>query len=268
MSFYSLLETALLSDNVDLKKESTHRCIEYCTKNILPQSNSARVFEKPSYASFCTIVPTDKLPMRNHLDTPQGLATLVHAIAHIEYSAIDLALDAVYRFDKMPLEFKQDWLKVADDEIRHFKMLEKILHALGYKYGDFPVHQGFFDIAKDTSRSPLYRMAIIPRYYEASGLDVNPQIIKKLHNKRKDPLVAELIKTLEVILKEEIDHVSKGDKWFRYLCDESGVNIDIYFSILDEFRLGLGNRKHINVEARRQAGFSCEEIKKLGAKDC
>lgn len=268
MSFYPLLETALLSDSIEVKKECVDNCLEYCTKNILPASNTPKVFKIPSYASFCIIVPTNQLPQRKNFDTPKGLATLVHAIAHIEYSAIDLALDAVYRFGEMPLAFKQDWLMVADDEIRHFVMLEKILEKLGYKYGDFPVHQGFFDIAKDTAHSPLYRMAIVPRYYEASGLDVNPQIIKKLHNKRKDSTVAALIEALEIILQEEIGHVAKGDKWFRHLCKESNKSIDVYFDILEEFNLGLRNRTHINIKARKEAGFSCDEIKKLGATTC
>jgi len=115
-------------------------------------------------------------------------------------------------------------------------------------------------------------MAIIPRYYEASGLDVSPQIIKKLHNKRKNPQVKKLIDALNIIYAEEIDHVFKGNKWFKYLCAQEGIEEgkeeDAYFDILERYDLLSKHRPHINVEARKEAGFSCFEIKKLGAKEC
>ncbi len=147
----------------------------------------------------------------------------MHSIAHIEYSAIDLALDAVYRYPQMPLVYKRDWLEVASDEIRHFRMLDTLLKDLGYCYGDFPVHSGLFDAANHTAHNILDRMAIVPRYFEASGLDVSPQIIKKLANKHKIPAVMKLIDTLNIIYKEEIDHVLKGDRWFKYLCQRRGL---------------------------------------------
>jgi uncharacterized ferritin-like protein (DUF455 family) len=201
-------------------------------------------------------------------DTKEGLGTLIHAITHIEYSAIDLALDAVYRFVEMPVEYKIDWLVVAEDEIRHFKMLQGLLHELGYRYGDFPVHCGLFDTAKHTADSVLDRMAIVPRYYEAGGLDVNPQIVKKIENRRKNPLVQNLIEALDVIYDEEIEHVYKGDKWFKYLCKREGYDESIYFEILKRYKLLTKHRPHINVDARKEAGFTCEEIKRLGAKEC
>jgi len=147
-------------------------------------------------------------------------------------------------------------------------MLNKLLNELGFKYGDFPVHCGLFDASVHTRGDILDRMAIIPRYYEASGLDVNPQIIKKLHNKRKNLQVAKLIDALNIIYKEEIDHVYKGDKWFRYLCNAPGEEERIYFEILERYNLLDKHRPHVNVDARKEAGFSCSEIKKLGAKEC
>jgi uncharacterized ferritin-like protein (DUF455 family) len=111
-------------------------------------------------------------------------------------------------------------------------------------------------------------MAVVPRYYEASGLDVNPQIMKKLENKRKNPQVKALIEALEVILEEEIDHVHKGDRWFKYLCAQEGLEESVYFEILERYRLLEKHRPHINVEARKKAGFVCDEIRKLGAKEC
>jgi len=270
MKLYKRLEEAILSDDILVKETLTTQCLEYCNQNNVSCNEDFKpiVFEKPSYASICHIVDSRELPARKDFDSNEGLATLVHAIAHIEYSAIDLALDAVYRFPDMPMEYKVDWLVVAEDEIRHFKMLKELLDALGYAYGDFPVHCGLFDAAEHTANSILDRMAIIPRYYEASGLDVNPQIIKKLDNKRKKPLVKQLIDALNIIYDEEIEHVHKGDKWFKYLCKKEGLDESIYFEILECYKLLNKHRPHINVNARKEAGFTCTEIKKLGAKEC
>ena len=270
MNIYKILETAISSDDIDIKEKLTVQCLEYCNQNKVSCEADFRptVFETPSYASKCHIVDPRELPARKDFDSPEGLATLVHAIAHIEYSAIDLALDAVYRFPEMPMAYKVDWLVVAEDEIRHYKMLDELLVSLGYKYGDFPVHCGLFDAAEHTAHAVLDRMAIVPRYYEASGLDVNPQIIKKLDNKRKNPLVKKLIDALNVIYDEEIEHVHKGDKWFKYLCKKEGLDESVYFEILERYKLLSKHRPHINVEARKEAGFTCDEIKKLGAKEC
>ena len=270
MNIYELLEQAIESDNITFKEKLTLQCLEYCKQNQVSYEDDfkALVFKQPSYASICHIVDPRQLPARKDFDNPEGLATLVHAITHIEYSAIDLALDAVYRFPDMPMEYKVDWLVVAQDEIRHFKMLKELLDELGYKYGDFPVHCGLFDAAEHTGHSILDRMAIIPRYYEASGLDVNPQIIKKLDNKRKNPIVKKLIDALNIIYDEEIDHVYKGDKWFKYVCHMQGLDESVYFEILERYKLLSKHRPHINVDARKEAGFTCSEIKKLGAKVC
>ena len=271
MNFYALLESAISSSEIALKEAYAEQCLAYCTENRIENDEDflPGVFEEPSYATLCTIVDPRALPSRKDFETPQGLATLVHAVAHIEYSAIDLALDAVYRYPFMPTEYKCDWLEVAVDEIRHFKMLDALLEDLGYRYGDFPVHSGLFDAAKHTASDVLERMAVIPRYYEASGLDVNPQIIRKLHNKRNHPQVRRMIEALEVIYDEEIVHVQKGDKWFRFLCRERGVDAESrYMEILDAYSLSQKHRPHINVEARKEAGFSCGELLKLGAKEC
>ena len=270
MNLYEILETAITSDDILLKEALTAQCLEYCNENQVSSEEGFMPlhFEQPSYASKCHIVDPRQLPARKDFDNPEGLATLIHAITHIEYSAIDLALDAVYRFPDMPLEYKIDWLVVASDEIRHFKMLKALLDELGYGYGDFPVHCGLFDAAEHTAGSILDRMAIIPRYYEASGLDVNPQIVKKLDNKRKNPTVKKLIEALDIIYAEEIEHVHKGDKWFKYLCKENNLDESVYFEILERYKLLSKHRPHINVDARKEAGFTCVEIKKLGAKVC
>jgi len=270
MKLYKILEEALTSDCIETKEKLTQQCFEYCSQNEFISSEGFQplMFDKPSYINKCEIVDPKKLKTRKDFDKPEGLATLIHAIAHIEYSAIDLALDAVYRYPTMSQHFKVDWLEVALDEIRHYKMLETLLIELGFKYGDFPVHCGLFDAANHTADNILDRMAIIPRYYEASGLDVNPQIIKKLDNKRKLIHVKKLIEILNIIYDEEIIHVNKGDFWFKYICKVENLDTSIYFKILEKYKLLEKQRPHINVDARQKAGFSCSELKKLGDIEC
>ncbi len=270
MNFYQILEQAIRSDDISVKETLSAQCLEYCSQNEVRVEDtfSPMTFQDPSYSSRCTIVPPSDLPHRKDFGSSEGLATLVHSIAHIEFSAIDLALDAVYRYPQMSMAYKKDWLEVASDEIRHFKMLEGLLQEIGYTHGDFPVHSGLFDAAQKTRHSILDRMAVVPRYFEASGLDVSPFIIKKLENKRKIPAVAKLIEILDIIYKEEIDHVLKGDRWFKYLCEQEGKSEEVYFEILEQYGLLDKHRPHVNVLARKEAGFTCVEIKKLGAKEC
>ncbi len=271
MNFYKTLEIALRSDDIDTKDRAVTSLIEYCSQNQLSTQIdfTPTIWQEPSYSHICQIVSPRDLPARKDFDTSRGLATLVHAITHIEFSAIDLALDAVYRFPDMPIEYKLDWLVVAEDEIRHFRMLLEILHSLGYKYGDMAVHQGLFDASMHTASDVLDRMAVIPRHYEASGLDVNPQIIKKIENRAKNPIVAEIIKALNIILDEEVEHVRKGDRWFRWICKERDLAPEATFKeILQKYHLLSRAKPHMNVTARRKAGFACEELLDLGAKRC
>ena len=270
MNIYAILEQAIISDDILVKEKLTARCLLYCSQNEVSVEESfvPKIFSEPSYAGRCTIVAPKELRTRKDFDTAEGLATLVHSIAHIEYSAIDLALDAVYRYPQMPNNYKTDWLEVANDEIRHYQMLDELLNDLGFSYGDFPVHCGLFDAANNTAHNILDRMAIVPRYFEASGLDVSPQIIKKLENKHKIPAVAKLIDSLKIIYEEEIDHVQKGDRWFKYLCEKEGKDEEVYFEILAHYDLLDKHRPHVNVDARKEAGFTCSEIKRLGAKEC
>ena len=267
---FDKLEAAILTDDIDLKERIITESLRYCNSKDIKQSDAPppKHFTQPSYASKCQIVTPRALPARNDFESKEGLATLVHAIVHIEYSAIDLALDAVYRYRDVTSDYRIDWLEVASDEVRHFKMLADLLKTLGFSYADFPVHSGLFDAACHTAHSHIERMAVIPRYYEASGLDVGPRIIKKLHTRRKNPFISKLLYLLDLIYEEEIVHVQKGDKWFKYLCNQQGESTDIYFDILHAYGLLEKHRPNLNVHGRKAAGFSCEEIKRLGAKTC
>ncbi|NND44991.1 MAG: ferritin-like domain-containing protein [Xanthomonadales bacterium] len=196
---------------------------------------------------------------RRRLGSAAGRAALVHAIAHIEFNAINLALDAVYRFRGMPDAYYLDWLSVAADEARHFGLLATRLQALGHEYGDFPAHNGLWEMAERTAGSCLERMALVPRVLEARGLDVTPGMIARLEA-ANDP---ETVQVLEVILEEEVRHVEIGSRWFRYVCDQAGLEPDhTFIELLDKHFAGQ-LRGPFNLPARREAGFSPVEIAEL-----
>ena len=268
MDFYKELQKALISENINTKELIINSAIEYCQNNLPLNNSEIESFKTPSYSKICKIVSPKELPKRRDLASKDGLIALLHSITHIEFSAIDLALDAAYRFRDLPKEFILDWLIVAQDEVRHFKMLISLLKKAGAQYGDLPVHSSLFEMAVKTEKSALERMAIIPRYFEASGLDVNPKIIQKLKNYKQTDIIKETIEALDIIYKEEIDHVRKGDKWFRYLCNKNSLDVaTTYKKIITKFHL-KSRAEQYNVNARKEAGFSCEELIDLGVKKC
>ena len=249
--FYSQLEKIIECSNIPQKFEMFNDLYQNLNKFDFKSTESPQIFKKPSYESFCKVVPPAKVLRRRGFETDEKKAVLLHAIVHIEYSAIDLALDACYRFRNLPKEYYLDWLEVADDEIRHFNLINTLLKKTGYKYGDFEVHNSLFEASQKTNKL-LSRMAVIPRWYEAGGLDANEKIIEKL-KKYNDPFANEVIKALEIILKEEIPHVQKGDKWFKWECKRQNLEpIKTYFEIIDEFFKNW-KKKEINVSARLKA---------------
>jgi uncharacterized ferritin-like protein (DUF455 family) len=189
----------------------------------------------------------------------EGRAAFIHAVAHIEFNAIDLAWDAVYRFRGMPAGYYADWVSVANDEARHFTMLRGRLRELGYDYGDFDAHNGLWEMAEKTAGCGLARMALVPRVLEARGLDVTPGMIVKLRS-LGDDATADI---LEVILREEVGHVAAGSRWYRWHCERAGVEPRARFrELLHEYATGVLH-KPFNTEARLQAGFDLEELESL-----
>lgn len=201
------------------------------------------------------LVPPKQLPKRK-LGSKEGHASLMHSIAHIEFNAVNLALDAVYRFQDMPYEYYRDWLGVAGEESYHFQMVREHLNSLGYEYGDMPAHNGLWLTTYETDHDPLVRMALVPRTLEARGLDVTPPMINKLRaigDKRG-------VEILKILLRDEIGHVEVGTRWFRYLCEQRRLNpFSEFQSIINTYFHG-DLRGPFNYEARIQAGFSEEEI--------
>ena len=196
---------------------------------------------------------------QRRIGTPQGHAALIHAVAHIEFNAINLACDAASRFQGLPEEYYGDWLCVAADEARHFALLRDRLHALGYEYGDFPAHNGLWELAQKTADDPLRRMALVPRVMEARGLDVTPGMMQRFA-RIGDQATVDI---LEVILREEVGHVEAGSRWFRYLCEQRGLEPEHhYFELLNTYFRG-GIQCPLHREARLQAGFSEQELERL-----
>ncbi len=198
------------------------------------------------------------LPRRG-FGSDEGRAAFIHAVAHIEFNAIDLAWDAVYRFRGMPHAFYADWVSVAKDEARHFAMLRARLNELGHDYGDFDAHNGLWEMAEKTAHDGLARMALVPRVLEARGLDVTPGMIVKLRA-LGDDATADI---LDVILREEVAHVAAGSRWYRWHCERAGVEPRTRFrELLREHATGVLH-KPFNIEARLQAGFDLDELESL-----
>lgn len=226
------------------------------------------IFDAPSYAGHLNYCDQKEAPKRSKLGAARGQILLLHSIAHIEYSAIDLALDAAYRFRELGDEFIADWLKVADDEVRHFVMIDALLHEMGSFYGEHTVHDALFEASKNTP-TLLERMAVVPRYLEANGLDATPLILEKLESLRKDTMVTKIIAALQIILDEEVDHVRRGDRWFHYACERENVSADVFFEIIERhYPQSFPRKTAVNCDARKSAGFACHELEKISLVKC
>ena len=200
---------------------------------------------------------------RRSLHSETGRAVLLHALAHIEFNAINLALDIVWRFADMPMAFYRDWLKVAREEAHHFKLLQTRLNTLECAYGDFPAHNGLWEMATKTTDDLLARLALVPRTLEARGLDASPAIRDKLAQAGDTESAA----TLDIILRDEIGHVAIGNHWYRHVCQERGLDpVTTYDDLAKRYRAPR-LRGPFNLEARRLAGFSETELIQLQATD-
>lgn len=193
---------------------------------------------------------------------PEGLAALLHAIAHIEFNAINLALDAAWRFEGLPLAFHHDWLRVAAEEAYHFTLLAGHLASLGHAYGDFDAHDGLWAMCEKTAGDVTARMALVPRTLEARGLDATPQIQQKLRQVGT-PAALRAVEILDVILRDEVGHVAIGNHWYRFLCDREGLDPVAHYAVLAERYAAPKLYPPFNEEARRRAGFSPEELAAL-----
>lgn len=204
------------------------------------------------------LVPPYKVEQRK-TSTPEGYAAMLHAICHIEFNAINLALDAAYRFRTLPEDFTLDWLRVAKEESEHFSLMRARLQSYGYDYGDFSAHGHLWDMAYKTAFDPLLRMALVPRVLEARGLDVTPAIREKV-KQRGDTATCEV---LDIIYRDEVGHVQIGNRWYQYLCAQRGLEpIALFRQLLRRYDMFIF-RGYVNLEARERAGFSAFEMAML-----
>jgi len=200
-----------------------------------------------------------RLVKRRSMITLEGRAILIHALAHIEFNAINLALDAIWRFAGMPREYYADWLHVADEEALHFSLLNRHLQGHGHAYGDFPAHSSLWEMAEKTQHDILARIALVPRTMEARGLDATPQVRAKLA--QAGDMAAAAI--LDIILRDEIGHVAIGNRWYNWLCVQRGLEpVATYAHLATEYRAPV-MRGPFNLAARRAAGFSESELAEL-----
>lgn len=205
------------------------------------------------------VSPTQVKP--RSIQSVAGRAALVHSLAHIELNAVNLALDVIWRFPGMPAQFYTDWLDVAKDEALHFNLLDRHLATLSHHYGDFPAHNGLWDMAEKTKTDLLARLALVPRTLEARGLDLSPLIRDKLKQVGDLPGAA----ILDVILKDEIGHVAIGNRWYRWVCTQRQLDpVGTYAALAEKYRAPL-QRGPFNLEARRAAGFDEAELAALCA---
>ena len=208
--------------------------------------------QRPQLVEHITLKPPS-------MRTPAGIAALVHAIAHIEFNAINLALDVAWRFPGMPEAFYRDWLRIAAEEALHFTLLRDHLLTLGYDYGDFDAHNAMWDMAERTRHDLLARIALVPRTLEARGLDASPGVKRKLIGAGDSKAGA----ILDIILRDEIGHVAAGNRWYRFLCAQRGLDPIATYAELAERHQAPKLRAPFNLEARRAAGFDEAELAAL-----
>jgi uncharacterized ferritin-like protein (DUF455 family) len=215
-----------------------------------------QVVENPGRPLKPALVPPASLPRRRNLAQAENRAALLHAFAHIEFNAINLALDAIYRFRDMPAQYYADWLRIAVEEAYHFNLLREHLNSLGFDYGDFDAHNSLWEMAVRTDADVMARMALVPRILEARGLDAVPPIREKLAAVN-DTRACEI---LDIILRDEIGHVRIGNHWYHWCCEQRGLEpIATFVALLRDYDAPVF-RGTLNHLARLEAGFSEDEM--------
>ena len=204
------------------------------------------------------LVHPARVPRRSPFK-PEGLAALLHAIAHIEFNAINLALDAAWRFEGLPREFHLDWVGVAAEEAYHFGLLTQLLGELGHAYGDFAAHDNLWTMCTRTQDDVVARMALVPRTLEARGLDATPQIQERLRTVGT-PLALRAVDVLEIILSDEVGHVAIGNRWYRWLCARENLNPVTHYAHLAAHYDAPRLHPPFNEVARKRAGFHDDEL--------
>jgi len=261
MNIYQAAYNCLMLNDVEQKRQQTHALYEDWKQHKYHRNGNAQTVERidiPGRPDRPELVPPGQVKQRK-LSSEEGRATLIHAITHIEFNAINLALDAIYRFRDMPDDYYTDWLQVASEEAYHFGLLHERLQKLGYRYGDMPAHNGLWEMTIKTDHDVMVRMALVPRVLEARGLDVTPGMMKRLESIGDHESVA----ALKIILRDEIGHVAIGSRWFHYCCAQRSLESRPTFrKLLLKYMKGP-LRGPFYTEARLKAGFTEQELQEL-----
>ncbi len=249
------LEILALVDPIDKAVQTRALFAELKLASIVPEATCATAEPIPGRPALPRLVSPNAVPRRSPA-TPEGRAALLHAITHIEFNAINLALDAVWRFDGMPVRYYVDWLGVASEEALHFTLLREHLQTLGFDYGSFDAHDGLWAMTQRTSHDITARMALVPRTLEARGLDATPPMQAKLLQ-AGDARAAHI---LGVILRDEVGHVAIGNHWYRWLCARDGLDPVAHYAALAQRHHAPRLHPPFNFKARRAAGFTEAEL--------
>ncbi len=256
-SVFNEAEACLLACDPDAKLKLTRETSTAWQEGQLTRGAGGRIdtFEHPGRPSRPELVAPRDLPSRS-MATVEGHAAMIHSICHIEFNAINLAWDAVYRFREMPDNYYTDWIRVAREEAYHFSLLRDHLRHLGYDYGDFSAHNGLWEMCLETAHDVLIRMALVPRVLEARGLDVTPGIMRKLQQAGDDNAVD----LLRIIQRDEVGHVAVGSRWFQHLCAQRDLEPEATFrELLEQYMKGR-IRGPLDRASRLEAGFSEAEL--------
>jgi len=252
------LHRIILLTNPEQKCRATHAFAANFDYYTFERNSPLHAIAQPGYPQELKLVPARELKRRG-IQSQEGRNILLHAIAHIEYNAINLALDAAYRFRQQEDQFYIDWIRVADDEARHFQLLSNYLHDNNCRYSDYPAHNGLWDMAVRTQDDVVARMALVPRVLEARGLDVTPTMIERLE-RVNDNAAVEILST---IYSDEIEHVGIGSKWFKHQCVLNNLEPRSTFRSLIDKHMHGDLRGPFNLAARLKAGFDRQEMEAL-----
>jgi uncharacterized ferritin-like protein (DUF455 family) len=262
-NLYEIAEACLHHSNIDEKLALTHHARQLLVDGQLGFASNQPVapISLVQFPKKPILQAPRHMPKRK-LTSPEGAVAFFHAIAHVEFVAIYLAWDLLYRFRGLPEQFYQDWLCVADEEAQHFELIRQHLRSFSVNYGDLPAHGGLWDHAVDTAGDLLARLALVPRCMEARGLDVTPSIIAKFCAMDDKASVA----ILNRILTDEVKHVERGSYWFKTICTQKGLESDTqYQALITQYYRGGKPKGPFNREMRKIAGFSDAELDWLEA---
>ena len=256
-NIFELLHSLILETEITKKCDGVQALFDNFDKQSFISGNKDNI-ERITSAGLpknVQLVPPRQVKRRG-MQSQEGRNHLMHSIAHIEFNAINLALDAAYRFRNQPIKFYQDWISIACDEARHFCLIQNYLKQNECKYGDYPCHNGLWEMAVKTDHDIVARMALVPRVLEARGLDVTPKMVERLKSAGDNAAVD----ILEVIYQDEITHVEKGSYWFFHQCKKNNLEPRQTFIKMVEQHLHGELKGPFNISARLQAGFDEDEM--------